>query len=174
MGGSDGALVSLIQARYGADVAAHAIERIMSYVSPEPNTGCWLWTGTVDEHGYGKTSLYGHPLPAHRALYGLLVAPVPRELDMDHLCRMHPCVNPVHLEPVTRLVNLMRGKTFIPAQVAQTHCLRGHEFNADNTRVWRRQRRCRACDLDRATQFYAEHRDEILERRRAAYRRRAS
>jgi hypothetical protein len=153
-------------------VSLAAIDRIMAFVSPEPNTGCWLWTGATHSDDYGTTSLKGRQMPAHRALYELLVGPVPRELDLDHLCRVHPCVNPSHLEPVTRRENLVRGKTFISAQVAQTHCLRGHEFTEPNTRMYRGQRRCRACDLARATRYYANNRAAISERRRAAYQRR--
>lgn len=29
-------------------------ERFMSHVSPEPNSGCWLWAGCVSKYGYGR------------------------------------------------------------------------------------------------------------------------
>lgn len=35
--------------------------------------------------------------------------PIPVGLDLDHLCRVRSCVNPDHLEPVTRAENLRRG-----------------------------------------------------------------
>lgn len=42
-------------------------------------------------------------------LYEILVEPVPAELQLDHLCRVTSCVNPMHLESVTRSENLKRG-----------------------------------------------------------------
>lgn len=35
---------------------------------------------------------------------------IPTNMDLDHLCRNPICVNPDHLEPVTHLENVRRGK----------------------------------------------------------------
>jgi hypothetical protein len=80
---------------------------IQKYV-PEPNTGCWLWTGYVDRHGYGqfKGAKQGS---AHRWSYEYHAGPIPEGLQLDHLCRVRSCVNPAHLEPVTCRVNVSRG-----------------------------------------------------------------
>lgn len=73
---------------------------------------CWLWRGST-WLGYGRFNLSGaRPVKttlAHRFLYELLIGPVPRELSLDHLCRVRNCVNPVHLEPVTHAENVRRG-----------------------------------------------------------------
>lgn len=29
-------------------------ERIQKKIMPEPMSGCWLWTGSIDHKGYGK------------------------------------------------------------------------------------------------------------------------
>lgn len=34
------------------------LERFCKYIAPEPNSGCWLWTGCWDGRGYGSFSLY--------------------------------------------------------------------------------------------------------------------
>lgn len=92
--------------RGGSDVLAN----IMSKVLPEPNSGCWLWTGCDNTFGYGLIRIPGGKLKtAHRVLYELLRGPVAKELDLDHLCRVRCCVNPDHLEPVSRSENLKRG-----------------------------------------------------------------
>ncbi len=72
---------------------------------------CWLWTGSKND-GYGKFRPVANqrPVLAHRYAYELLVGPIPRDLTLDHLCRVHSCVNPEHLEPVTRRENILRGK----------------------------------------------------------------
>jgi hypothetical protein len=49
-------------------------------------------------------------------------------LDLDHLCRVRHCVNPAHLEPVTRAENLRRGIGNKPSAL----CRAGHVVSGDN------------------------------------------
>jgi hypothetical protein len=74
---------------------------------------CWPWLGEIDRHGYGILRRYedGHRRHylAHRLIYCMLGGSIPAGLDIDHLCRVRHCVNPTHLEPVTRQVNVDRG-----------------------------------------------------------------
>lgn len=76
----------------------------------EDPSGCWLWSGsrTHPVWGYGTVSVDGHMVVAHRAVYEVVVGPIPTGMDIDHLCRVRLCVNPAHLEPVTRLENNRR------------------------------------------------------------------
>lgn len=69
---------------------------------------CWLWTGKIEETSYGRVSHRGRLEGAHRFAYELVVGPIPPGLHLDHLCRVPPCVNPAHLEPVTVAVNNQR------------------------------------------------------------------
>lgn len=91
----------------------------------EPNTGCWLWLGHVRPNGYGQvwSPKERRLVGAHRAMYEHLIGPVPKTLDLDHLCRVRCCVNPAHLEPVSRSENLRRG-----LGTRKTHCKRGHDL----------------------------------------------
>lgn len=84
-------------------------EILARHISPEPNTGCWLWTGFLGAWGHGKVHRGPETTMAHRVIYEVLVAPVPRGLHVDHLCRNPPCVNPAHMEPVTPYENGRRG-----------------------------------------------------------------
>jgi hypothetical protein len=107
---------------------------------------CWLWLGRVDRHGYGRT---GSDL-AHRRVYERLVGPIPDELELDHLCRVITCVNPSHLETVTKAENLRRKGA------AVTTCANGHPYNDENT--YHRpngQRGCRPCIAERTRQYRA-------------------
>jgi len=100
---------------------------------------CWEWRGQKLWSGYGRFFVWapggGGKRPAHRVAYELFIGPVPAGLDLDHLCRNRGCVNPDHLEPVTRRTNLLRGNTIPARKARQTHCCRGHEFNAANTKL---------------------------------------
>src|SRR2546426_12646273 len=69
---------------------------------------CWEWTGKKFKNGYGCFRIRGRHFMAHRRAYEMCVGPIPCGLDIDHLCRNRGCVNPSHLEPVTRRDNLLR------------------------------------------------------------------
>ena len=131
-------------------------ERIQKKIEPEPTSGCWLWVGATSSHGYGGVSYGGRSMPAHRAVYLMTGGQIPDGLDLDHLCRVRSCVNPRHLEPVTRKENLHRGPSTLSAiHTAKTHCPAGHPFSAANT-YYRKQgyRRCRACVLQQSAAQY--------------------
>lgn len=75
----------------------------------EDERGCWIWHGARFGSGYAACGFRGTSTVAHRAVWQILIADLPRSLDLDHLCRVRACVNPDHMEPVTRSMNLLRG-----------------------------------------------------------------
>ena len=106
---------------------------------------------------YGLTTRYGRfavgheHRPAHRVAYELQDGrPVANTLEIDHLCRVHNCVRPEHLEPVPHRVNALRGFS-IPAENARkTHCTHGHAFTMENTRGNYTLTSCKCGTLPRA------------------------
>jgi hypothetical protein len=77
----------------------------------------------------------------------MFVGPIPDGHEIDHVaargCRHRDCIEPTHLEPVTRLENCRR----VPRP---THCSSGHPMSGDNlvVQIRRRgysERRCRTC-----------------------------
>lgn len=117
-------------------------ERFIEKVSHEPNTGCWLWTGAVTVAGYGNMwAGSGKWRMSHRVAYELFRGPISEGLHIDHLCRVRCCVNPWHLEAVTPMQNIRRGKDLI------THCPAKHQYSRKNTSVdCEGKRHCRECD----------------------------
>jgi hypothetical protein len=118
-----------------------------------PNLGpCWLWVAGTNAKDYGVFVVDGRDCLAHRFSYELHVGPIPEGLQLDHLCRVHNCVNPDHLEPVTpgensRRGSRKRGNAGIRER-EKTHCIYGHPFDEENTLLdekgWRTCLACRA------------------------------
>lgn len=118
-----------------------------SKVSPEPTSGCWLWTGSLTSEGYGDFGYKANRRLAHIYSYELAKGPVPDGLELDHKCRVRSCCNPNHLEPVTHQINTLRGIGPTAKNAMKTHCPKGHAYDEENTRISASGKRdCRMCD----------------------------
>jgi hypothetical protein len=90
------------------------IDRFMTYVEKLPN-GCWYWTG-ARSRGQGNKKWYGSfwcekgkTMRAHAFACEVIGdKPCPPGNHRDHTCCFSMCVNPAHLEVVSREVNQER------------------------------------------------------------------
>ncbi len=139
------------------DRSPKRVALFLSKIKIDEVTSCWIWIGNVCKRSgygnFGKLKAYVYSYLVHK---GDLAA----GHEPDHLCRIRPCVNPDHLEAVTRRVNLLRGNTIPARKAAQTHCEKGHEFTEEN--IYRNRngtRGCRKCRHAYNLKWCAEHRE---------------
>lgn len=116
-------------------------ERFWSKV--DKTVKCWNWLGHKNRAGYG---VYGGKL-AHR----IVMAPIPKGLEVDHICRNRACVNQAHLRVVTHRENTLAAgsQTASAINARKTHCPKNHPYSGDNLYYRKRRhgfaRECRAC-----------------------------
>jgi hypothetical protein len=131
------------------------------YVAP---SGCWMWIGAVAGKGFYGTLVQPDTRPkkairAHRLSYETFVGPIAVGLEIDHLCRTHRCVNPLHLQAVTRRENKLRGISPVAMHARQLICQNGHPFSPENTYINPKQpnrRACRKCGCARDARWRAK------------------
>ena len=61
---------------------------------------CWVWTGYINQDGYGRLSIDGRLIMAHRVSWELHHGPIPDGMRVLHDCPggdNPACVNPSHL-----------------------------------------------------------------------------
>lgn len=151
--------------------------------------GCWLWTGCIDNGGYGDFRFGGRTVGAHVFAFCLSGRVIPDGFVIDHACHnadsncpggfacLHRrCVNPDHLEAVTQGTNLSRSRLVIPIDdrhKAITHCPQGHAYSGDNLYITKKGGRvCRACQRQRKRLWYSENHEHCKALHRASSARR--
>ena len=79
-----------------------------SYI--EERGECLIWTGTLNDEGYGNWFHNGKQVKAHRFAWERVNGVIPRNKVMDHICHTPACVNPKHLRLATRAQNSWHKK----------------------------------------------------------------
>jgi hypothetical protein len=130
-------------------------ERFWEKVDKTAPNGCWKWTSSIRGNGYG--AFFTHLIHEGRKCYGahryswmLIKGEIPDELWVLHKCDNRICVNPDHLFLGTRTDNMRdaanKKRICTIGKSKMTHCVRGHEFSKENTRITKQNhRRCLAC-----------------------------
>jgi len=129
--------------------------RFMANITINEN-GCWLWKKSNRDNGYVDFVVDGKKIRAHIWSYLHFKGNYDRKLDLDHTCHNNSgcsggkscehrrCVNPDHLEPVTRKINANRGEVGHYLS-KRTHCQNGHEYTSATRLRKDGVRRCSEC-----------------------------
>ena len=106
---------------------------------------CWLWTGHINNVGYGRYNGKGFPSHyVHRAMFYWTNGYLPEPPNVvGHTCDVRNCLNPEHLIEQSQSENVKQYMDRI------THCPKGHEYDEKNT-YFRKSgaRKCRSCSLE--------------------------
>lgn len=122
--------------------------------------GCWRWTGYVAPSGYarqtwtmpGDGKKRSHS--AHRLSYMMFKGDLIDGMEIDHLCRVRDCINPAHLEQVTRRVNTLRSNAPSAKNAVKTRCPKGHPYSGKNLYTGPNGARyCRICTRENARRY---------------------
>lgn len=85
---------------------------------------------------------------ATRVVWRIFVGVIPEGADLHHRCRHPWCVNPDHLEVLSRTEHGDRHRPGIP-----THCKHGHRLDKRNLGIYEKAGRirwqCKACNRER-------------------------
>lgn len=124
-------------------------------------TGCWNWTAGFNGKGYAylwvpdekrneKRPGKGRTLQAYKLGWIWKNGTVPKGMELHHRCENTRCVNPDHLELLTKANHQRKPDTMCGQNLLKTKCPRGHDYSPENTYVNPKGgRTCRECERQR-------------------------
>lgn len=118
------------------------VQRFWKYVIRKD--GCWEWTASVGNHGYGQLAHLGTKRTAHTLSWRIHRGDIPDGLCVLHECDNRRCANPGHLflgtrvdnmEDMTRKGRRVRGEAHGRAKLTATQVLEIRSSDETNYRL---------------------------------------
>lgn len=138
------------------------------WVSPEPNSGCWLWDGDADGQS-GRAMLTRHVegkrrrLTVARIVWEDVKGPIPPDKWVLHRCNNKACVNPDHLYLGTHKENMQdMARSGIKKRVYRTHCPRGHLYDLQYSYSYQNILQvCSTCNREKCRAYYVRKAERV-------------
>lgn len=127
---------------------------------------CWDWLSYIDPDGYSRFQIKNVSYGAHRLSWKEFFGEIPKDMVIDHKCRNRSCVNPYHMQLVTRGENVLLGIGMSAINKAKTHCLKNHPFDSKNNRG---DRVCSICKNASLRNWYEINKQEVNKKRRSRH-----
>ena len=129
---------------HAADTPLRAQDAETTFLANTERRGdCLAWTGDMSSRGYGRITVDGKRIGAHRYSWERANGPIPDGSLIDHICHTTACVEPTHLRTASAAGNMQnrsgaqknsttgarnvyrRGEKFLVQIVKdrQAHCL---------------------------------------------------
>lgn len=80
-------------------------------------TGCLIWIGAREVHGYGRLGVHGKLTRAHRYAWERVNGPIPDGMFLDHMCYRPECTEVSHLRLATPQENAQNRSGAMPGSV---------------------------------------------------------
>jgi hypothetical protein len=115
--------------------------RFSKNIYVEPNTGCWLWMGWVNDSGYGlidlhRTSDSHEVVRVHREIFRIATGQSPGEIH--HRCLTRSCCRPYHLVPTESTSEHRKYHL-------KKTCKNGHDLSVHGSKNPKQKRVCVTC-----------------------------
>jgi hypothetical protein len=137
----------------------NTIDSIIARIAVNQETGCHLWTGQINKQGYGMVMFCREGTLVHRLMWMTKVGPIPKELQIDHLCGVKACCNVEHLRLCTARENtLALTSNNMGARNARKICC--PKCNGPYSIRPNGLRYCKPCRHASVMEYQREHRDK--------------
>jgi len=104
--------------------------RLLKNYKVNEKTGCWEWSLSTYDNGYGQIKAFGKEVLVHRFSYELHKGPIPDGLEILHSCDNKICINPDHLSVGTHQKNMEEAKERKRMRSGKDH----HFYGSDHKR----------------------------------------
>jgi hypothetical protein len=99
--------------------------RIEDCYTIDPEKGCHLWAGRLSDAGYARARIGGRTWLIYKYVWEQQNGPTPEGYDLHHRCEIKRCINPDHIELLTRAAHAQQHHTLTWDAVREIRALRG-------------------------------------------------